>query len=156
MTDFVIKALPSELFHRLFSKSNLELRELGVRVNIVDAKPGYPCRVTLEDAELGEEILLLNFEHMDLPTPYRACGPIFVRRNAQTRALSVNDVPESLRTRLLSVRGFDQSGMMIDAEVTDGTELEAANHHLFREPTVEFIQVHYAKRGCYACRVDRA
>ncbi len=67
-----------------------------------DSKPGYPCRITLEDAEPGESLLLLRWTHLDMQTPYRASGPIFVRELARETGLYRNSIPEQQRIRLLS------------------------------------------------------
>lgn len=33
---------------------------------IVDKKPGFPCRVSLTDADLGETVLLVPFHHHEV------------------------------------------------------------------------------------------
>lgn len=122
---------------------------------IVDASPGFPCRVSLEDAQVGEEVLLLNYEHLSAASPYRASGPIFVRPNALRRVCAPGEVPEALRRRLLSVRGYDARAMMIASDVVDGRELASRLELVFADAQIDFIHVHHAKPGCFACRVDR-
>ena len=68
----------------LFRLSDEELHERSAQWLVADAKPGYPCRVTLEDAEIGERVLAVPFIHHDVQSPYRASGPVFVRESAQT------------------------------------------------------------------------
>jgi len=155
-TTFQITALPIEKFSSLLEQSDAELRALGARRMIADKKPGFPCRVSLVDAEPGEEVLLLPFTHHDVSNPYRADGPIFVRVKAQTGRLAVNEVPAMIRTRLLSLRGYDAAGMMLISEVLDGSELEEHLSRFFADPGVEYIHIHNARPGCYNCRVDRA
>nr|WP_243846873.1 DUF1203 domain-containing protein [Sphingomonas japonica] len=120
-----------------------------------DAKPGFPCRVTLEDAEPGEAVLLLNHEHLAVANPYRSRHAIFVREGAQRAATFTDTVPEQLAIRLLSVRAFGRSDMMIDAEVLEGSGLQDEIARLFNAPEVAYIHVHNARRGCFAARVDR-
>ena len=48
--SFVISGLPVDEFKPLFGLSDVALAERGVVRVRVDAKPGFPCRVTLEDA----------------------------------------------------------------------------------------------------------
>ena len=116
-----------------------------------------PCRVSLRDAVPGEVSILLHWEHHAAPaSPYRASGPIFVRQGASETASFVNHVPEQQRIRLPSVRAYDADGMMVDAEVTPGAELEALIGRCFRRPEVAYLHAHNARRGCYSCRVDRA
>ena len=155
-TPFQITALPIEKFSSLLEQSDAELRALGARRMIADKTPGFPCRVSLVDAEPGEEVLLLPFTHHDVSNPYRADGPIFVRVKAQTGRLAVNEVPAMIRTRLLSLRGYDAAGMMLISEVLDGSELEEHLSRFFADPGVEYIHIHNARPGCYNCRVDRA
>ena len=61
-----------------------------------------------------------------------------------------------LRRRLLSVRAFDDAGMMLDADITEGTELEALIERLLANDAAAYLHVHFAKRGCYAARIERA
>ena len=147
--------LAPESFAPLLALSDEELRTRGMRRMIADAKPGFPCRVTLDDAELGERVLLVPFEHQPAHSPYRSSGPIFVRENAHESYDHVGDVPPALRARLLSVRVYAEDGMMVDAEVTEGQELEPLLERLFANPNVAYAHVHNARRGCYAARVER-
>ncbi len=143
-----------DLFRPLFGLDDLSLRLLGIERRIADTKPGYPCRVSLQDAEPGET-LLLSFEHHAVDGPYRSSGPIFVREAAQSTCVLRNDIPEQQRSRLLSVRAYDSHGAMHLAEVVEGTSLEALIARLFGDSRVACLHVHNARRGCYACRVER-
>jgi hypothetical protein len=64
-------------------------------------------------------------------------------------------VPEVLRLRLLSVRAFDEMGMMLDADVVHGRDLEPVLVRMLGRSEVAYIHLHNAKPGCYAARVDR-
>ena len=155
-TPFRLVALPSERFDELRALSDAKLRERGARRVRVDEKPGFPCRVSLVDAEPGEEVLLFPFVHHDVDTPYRASGPIYVRMNATTAHLEVNEVPAMIRSRLLSIRGYDASGMLITAEVADGCDVEAYLERVFADAHVAYLHLHNARPGCFNCRVERA
>lgn len=152
---FQIKALDASHFEPLFGLSKDELAEKNVMVYAVDAKPGFPCRVGLEDAAIGEEVLLLNYEHLSAETPFQSKGPIFVKRHARTADQDPNQIPQVLKGRPLSVRGYDRAGMMIDADVAQDESLEPMIQRIFGQDEIEFIQIHFARRGCYACRVER-
>ena len=154
--SFRLVALPYEKFAPLFERSDEELRGLGVRRMVVDDKPGFPCRVSLADGEVGETVVLLSFFHHDVDTPYRGSGPIFIRRNVQTASPAVGEIPLMFRHRLLSVRAYDAEGMLVTAEVVKGTELEHAIERPFANQTVRYLHLHNAQPGCYNCRVDRA
>jgi hypothetical protein len=146
--------LPAETFAHLFSLSDAELAARGAVRRIADGE-GYPCRISLTDAEPGQELILTNFEHQPANSPYRASHAIYVRAGEQTYD-AVEQVPEQLRRRLLSVRAFDGKGMMVGADVVDGRELEGVIDRLFADQRADYLHVHYAKPGCYAARVDRA
>jgi hypothetical protein len=112
--------------------------------------------VTLTDAEPGETVLLLNWEHQPAPTPFRASHAIFVREGGGRQFDETDVIPDALRRRILSVRAFDSGDMMIDADLVDGNELESLLDPYLARPDTAYVQIHYAKRGCYAARAERA
>lgn len=122
----------------------------------VDSQPGYPCRVSLKDVEVGETVLFMNYEHLSVSSPYRSSHAIFVQEGAQRAKTERNQVPEMLLTRLLSVRAFDATGMMVDANVVEGHDLEPLIERLLSAESVDYLHLHNARRGCYLARVDRA
>lgn len=154
--SYVIQGLDPAPFRHLYGLTDSDLVAQGVMRMIADVKPGYPCRVTLEDAEPGDAVLLVNHEHLPVDTPYRSRHAIFVADGAEQAARYEGAIPEQLRIRLLSVRAFDADGMMIDAEVLEGSGLEAEIERLFADPRAAYLHVHNARRGCFAARVDRA
>ena len=156
MSGYRIRGLSPEPFRALFGLSDADLAARGVIRVTVDAMPGFPCRVTLADAEPGETVLLLNHEHQPADTPYRSRHAIFVREGADAAASFVDEVPPVLATRLLSVRAFDAAGMMTDADVVDGQALDPLIRRMFADPAVDCLHVHNARRGCFAARVERA
>jgi hypothetical protein len=155
-TTFQFVALPLEPFAPYFDMDDAGLHAVGARKLVVEEKPGTPCRVSLEDAEIGETVLLVPYTHHDVPSPYRSSGPIFVRRGARRATPGPGQVPFLFRHRLLSLRGYDRAGMMVAAEVVPGAELEPVLHRMLSQETVDYLHVHHAKPGCFACRVQRA
>lgn len=153
---FRISGLPAAPFESLYGLSDAQLAARGARRYTADAKPGYPDRIEMRDAEPGETLLLVNYTHQPADTPYRASHAIFVREGARRTYQAVGEVPEVLRIRLLSLRAFDAVGMLIEAYVVDGRDIEPVIARFFANPAVAYIHVHYAKQGCYAGRVDRA
>lgn len=143
-------------FEALFALDDAELARRFMRRVVADTKPGYPCRVSLEDAEPGERLILLPFEHQDADSPYRSSGPIFVRERAGEAFDRVDVVPPVLHGRLLSLRAYDEAGLMVDADIVEGSDVEAAIERFFARDDVSYLHVHNARRGCYACRIDRA
>jgi hypothetical protein len=153
---FQIHALPADTFVPLFALSDDALRDRDIRSVVADGRPVYPCRVSLQDAVEGERLLLLPYDHHRVDTPYRASGPVYVREAATQAFPAIDDVPALLRSRLLSLRAYDARGMMVWADVVQGTEVEAAIATLFAIKRTAYLHIHYAKPGCYACRVERA
>lgn len=154
--NFQLIALPAEDFQHLAACSEEELERLQVRRVTAAEKPGYPCRVSLADAEVGETVYLLTYTHHDVMSPYRSAGPIFVRAEAETAAPTVNEIPHMFRHRLLSIRGYDEQAMLVEADVVSGELLEEAINRLFHDPKVSYLHIHNAKPGCFNCRVVRA
>jgi hypothetical protein len=154
--SFQINALDAETFAPLFEMTDEELAgRLAVRV-VADSHPGFPCRVSLVDAEVGEEVILVNFDHQPVASPYRAAHAVFVRKGARQARLSNGEVPEQLRSRALSLRAFDADGMIVTADLVDGQALAPALERMFADQAAAYVHIHFAKYGCYAARADRA
>ena len=154
--SYRITGLDPAPFRDLYGLPETELTRRGARRMIANTKPGFPDRIELRDAEPGESVLLVNFTHLAVDTPYRSSHAIFVREGAEHGVVSINEIPDSIRTRLISLRAFDASGMMTDADVVDGTALEPLIEKLLADQAVSFLHAHYARRGCYAARIERA
>ncbi|HEY5337688.1 MAG TPA: DUF1203 domain-containing protein [Rhizomicrobium sp.] len=152
--SFRFKGLHSEHFSQFAALSDAELETRGFRRMIANEKPGFPCRVSLQDAQPGERVLLVNYEHQPAHSPYRAKGPIFVRESAGA-AFDGSAVPECLRGRLLSLRAYDRDGMIVEADVIEGVAVETLLTRLFARADTAYVHIHYAKRGCYAALVER-
>lgn len=153
--DFQIYGLDVDQFSHLFGLDNESLTKSGVERMTVDSKPGYPCRVSLQDADIGESVLLMNYEHQPARSPYRSSHAIFVRESAAQANPCRNEIPEVLRCRMMSVRAFDSSGMMVDADLVDGRQLETMIARMLAIESVSYLHLHNANRGCYAARVER-
>jgi hypothetical protein len=153
---FRIRGLPAEQFAPLFSLPDKELAANGAVRRIADARdPGYPCRVSLTDSNPGDELILVNYEHHPVDSPYRMRFAIYVRSGDKTFD-AVDIVPDQLRTRTLAIRAFDADAMMIGHALVDGKELEGAIAQLFADARAAYLHIHFASPGCYAARVDRA
>ena len=154
--NFQITGLPASRFAPLHALTSEELATRGVIRMAADKQPGFPCRVSLRDAEPGETVLLLNYEHLSVASPYRSSHAIFVRQGARDARLQVNEIPQLLQIRLLSLRAYDRSGMMLEADVVPGQELAPAIVRMLDRSASAYLHVHNAKAGCFAARVDRA
>jgi hypothetical protein len=154
--SFRLVALTYQQFEPLFTLSDDSLFAKDARRVRVMESPGTPCRVSLADAEVGEEVLLVPFVHHDVASPYRASGPIFIRHRAVTAEPGRGEIPTMLHHRLLSIRAYDANAMMVGAEVLAGVQLGPAILRAFADPTILYLHVHNAKPGCFNCRVERA
>lgn len=151
-----IEPLPLSHFLPLFDMDDDALKAVGARRMIADAPNSAPCRVSLTDAEPGEALILVNHDHLTDPSsPYRAGGPVFVRETAVQAAPAIGAVPDMVSRRLLSVRIYDASAMMLDADVVEGADLDARLRDWFVDPVVDQVQIHTARRGCYMARAVR-
>ena len=152
---FKINALDHQEFESHFTKSDSELEKLGIQRMIVDVKPGYPCRVSLQDAEIGEEVILLPYEYHKTSNPYQAKGPIFIRKGSKTRVFEKNVIPVMLNHRLLSFRAYDENGNMVDAKTEQGINTKKVIERFFGDSDIQYIHIHNSSPGCYNCEVRR-
>lgn len=153
---YSIEGLDPAPFAALFGMSDELLQQRGMMRMTADSQPGFPCRVTLEDVPQGASVLLLNHESRGGDTPYRARHAIFVSEGATDVARFVGEVPPVMRDRRLSLRGFDASGMMVDALLSEPGEADAGLRKLFADPRIVEVDAHNAVRGCFAARARRA
>jgi len=152
---FRIRGLPAEEFAPLFDLTDRQLAGRDIIRRVADGRqPGYPCRVSLTDAREGDELLLVNYEHHPVASPYRMRFAIYVRRGERT-CDAVDWVPEQLRLRTLAVRAFDADAMMVAWQLIEGSAVEGAIERLFADPRAAYLHVHFAAAGCYAARLDR-
>ncbi|HUI12401.1 MAG TPA: DUF1203 domain-containing protein [Xanthobacteraceae bacterium] len=153
MQHFRIKGLPAERFAHLFALSDKALKGHRAVRRIADGP--RPCRISLTDAKPGDELILVNYEHHAVASPYRMRFAVYVREGEKTFD-AVDQVPDQLRSRTLAVRGFDDGGMMTGWELAEGVTLEAAIERQFADPRAAYLHVHFAAPGCYAARIERA
>jgi hypothetical protein len=152
--NFTVSGLSPEPFRSLYGLSDAELAARRARRVVVDGA-GLPERIEMRDAEPGETLLLVNFEHQPADSPYRSSHAVYVREGA-TETWSGDTLPAVMRKRLLSLRAFSADGSMVDADVVEGGEADPVIERLLGDPSVAYIHAHYAKPGCYAARIDRA
>ncbi len=155
-TKFQIHALPYDRFQHFFTMTPDELQQHRAIRQTVLKSPGYPCRVSLQDGAVGEQVILLHYTHQPAESPFHASHGLFVRENAVEAKPAAGEIPVFLNHRLLSLRAFDEHGMMLNAEVAPGNELPTKIPAMLQEPQVAYLHLHNAREGCYLARVDRA
>jgi len=154
--SFQIRGLEAEPFAPLFQLNDAALGAIGAKRVHADEADAFPCRVSLTRVAIGEELLLLNHAHQTNPaSPYRAAGPIFVSWSAST-GIYRDELAPMLRDRLLSLRAYDGNAFIVDAEVAEGGEVLRVIERFLADPKVAHIDAHFARRGCFGARIERA
>jgi hypothetical protein len=151
-----VRGLPPDSFRELFDLSDEQLRARHVKRLIADEPDSFPCRVSLEDAAVGEEVLLLPYQHHAGSSPYRSSGPIYVRPNARAAYDAIDRIPTMQLRRLTSLRAYDAAGFLVVSDVVPGVELDALVKRFLEMPETAWLHAHNARPGCFAFRVERA
>ena len=150
-----IRGLDPTPYRHLVGLSEAELASNGATRMTADSSPGYPCRVTLDDVDPGATVLLINHVSHD-GGPYHASHAIFVSEDAPMAADYADAIPPALDRRILSLRAFDEGGLMVDARLAQPGEADTAIRAMLGNESVDHIDAHNAVRGCFAARIDRA
>lgn len=153
--NYRIRGLEPAQFQPLFQLTDTELAQRGMTRQVATSKPGFPCRVTLEDAEPGERLILLNHESHSVDTPYRSAYAIYVRETAKNAALYENAIPPVFCNRPIAFRLFDEDGMLRGADLVLDGQIEAAISRAFESQDIAYIDAHHAAHGCFAARIER-
>jgi Protein of unknown function (DUF1203) len=154
--SFRITGLSPEPFRHLYGLTDDELTRLGVKRYVADKSPGFPDRIAMRDVEIGERVLLLNHVSQPAETPYRATHAIFVHEGAEETYDRVGEVPAVMMIRPMSLRAYDATNMMVDADLAECEAVEPLIERLLANPKVAYIHAHNAKRGCYSGKIERA
>lgn len=148
-----IRGLDPTPYQPLFGLPDDELAARGI-VRMAVTGPGFPCRISLTDRVAGETVLLLN--HVSHSGgPYQASHAIFVTEGAAEAADYIDEAPPVFAMRILSLRGFDADGMMVEAQLTQPGEADAAIRAMLADFTIGHIDAHNAVRGCFSARIER-
>jgi hypothetical protein len=154
--DFRITGLPAQQFAHFAAMTDEQLHAHGARRYKVDAPDMFPDRIALRHGRIGESVLLVNYMHQSANSPYRASHAVYVLEGERDTFDAVNTVPEVIRPRLISLRAFDANAMMVDADVAEGACIEPVIQRLLGRESVSYLHAHFAKRGCFAARIERA
>ena len=150
-----VEAIPSHVAKRIRTNRADEHGNAHLQPIPVDEQPGYICRHCLEDPAVGESVYLFSYSPFDRPAPYRSVGPIFVHTTECRRYGRPDQVPTSLRHRLLSFRAYRSDDRLVTADVAQGAEADLVLDRLFQDAEVAYVDIHNARPGCFNCRVHR-
>jgi Protein of unknown function (DUF1203) len=153
--SFIIQGLDPALFGSVSHQMQATFNGVPVERYDVTQSPGFPCRITLDDAKVGETVLLLSYDHHKAVSPYAQAGPIFVTQGVVDPAAYIDEIPPALARRTLSLRAYDSLGSMLDAVIIEGTLAKAQIERMFSDAKIVRIDAHNATRGCFAAHVFR-
>ena len=114
-----------------------------------------PCRISLTDATPGDEVILANYEHHEVDSPYRMRFAIYVRKGEKTYD-KVDEIPEQLRKRSLAARAFDEDGMMVGWELVEGEKLEERDRAAARRAARRLPARPFRRARLLCGKVERA
>lgn len=150
-----IRGIDPAPYQKLFGMSEPDLAEAGAVRVVARCKPGFPCRVSLTDAEIGEEMILLNHVSHDVETPYRSSYAIYVREQAGEAAEYIDELPPVFANRPLGLRAFNSAGMLANAALAMPGNAEVSIAALLADDEIAYIDAHNAAQGCFAARIER-
>ncbi|HKX88020.1 MAG TPA: DUF1203 domain-containing protein [Sphingopyxis sp.] len=151
---YSIRGLSPESFVPLFALDDAGLAAINARRVTATADRGFPCRVSLEDAKAGEELILLHYTSHDVETPYRSAYAIYVRPGVEATRWR-DEVPPVFEGRSLALRAFDADGMLRTARLAGPGEADGAIRDLFADASISYIDAHNAAHGCFSARIER-
>jgi hypothetical protein len=153
---YIISGLDGNVFAHLFGKDEHYLAaHRAVRVRAETASR-YPDRIALRDVPEGENAILINHVYQSAESPYFGTHAIYIHEGAITPGLYVDQIPDYLATRLLSLRAFNDQHRIMTADVTPGHEAERLILQLLDRPDTRYIHAHSARFGCYLCLIERS
>ena len=154
MTYRILGLEPGQ-FTDYFAMDDGELAQSLARKVVAGSDGRYPCRVSLCDAEPGEELVLANYTNHAVATPYRNTFAIYVRKDARTAADFVDTLPPVLRNRPISLRCYTVEGSLHRAAIALQDDVDPIVRDLLRDEAVAYIDAHNAMHGCFAARIER-
>jgi hypothetical protein len=155
MASFLLSGIDPRPLRPLFDLDDAALAAHGAVRCVASSDHGFPCRISLRDAAVGDELLLLPYWHQPADSPYRASGPVFVRREAVPARLGGDEVPPYVSRRLISLRAYNHGDRIAAAEVLEGHDVAPWLRERLADRHIAYVHLHNARYGCYSCRADR-
>ncbi|WP_285713048.1 DUF1203 domain-containing protein [Erythrobacter oryzae] len=149
-----IRGLDPALFAEHFALDDASLARRRARREVA-GEGRFPCRVSLEDAQPGEALLLTHYANHAVESPYRNAFAIYVRAAAREAADYLDSLPPVLRGRPIALRGYTGEGDLHSAALALADDVDAQLRALLDDPAVAYIDAHNAMHGCFAARIER-
>ncbi len=151
---YKIEGLAPDRFAPLFAMDDAGLAAVNARRVTATADTGFPCRISLQDARVGEELILLHHVSHEVETPYRSAYAIYVRPGV-TATTWRDELPPVFEGRPIALRAFGADGMLKTAALAPPGEADRAIRNLFADDAIAYIDAHNAAHGCFAARIER-
>jgi Protein of unknown function (DUF1203) len=139
----------------LFTMSDVELAAINAKRVIATSNPGFPCRVSLKDAEEGDTLILFHHVSHDVVTPHRSAYAIYVNEASKLAATYVDETPPVFEKRDIALRGFDSEGNLCDALLAGPGQADVQIRALFENADIAYIHAHNAAYGCFSAAIVR-
>lgn len=152
---YAIAGLPAQQFARYFAMDDAELAAHRARRVTATSAFGFPCRVSLRDAGIGDELLLIHHVNHTVENPYRNAFAIYVRRAASEAARFVDETPPVFAGRPMALRGYTADGELHGARLAIPGEADNTLRAMLDGPQIAYIDAHNAAHGCFAARAVR-
>jgi len=127
---------------------------LATRVT-ASSDTGFPCRVSLQDANIGDDLIFTHHVSNDVAGPFRMAHAIYVRRGAEQAEPIHDRFPDMLDRRTIGLRAFDRDGMLIAARLALPSEGDREVRALLDDEQVAYIHAHNAAYGCFLAAIER-
>ena len=152
---YSIKGLNPQDFTPFFALSDAALRGHRARRVTATANRGFPCRVSLRDANEGDSLLLIHHVNHDVDTPFRNAYAIYIRADAHEPGYFVDEVPPVMESRTMALRGYSSTGLLEEADIAIPGQADETIRHMLENTQIAYIDAHNAAPGCFAARVTR-
>lgn len=139
----------------LFAMTDAELSAINARRVTANSNHGFPCRISLRDADEGDALILFHHVSHEVATPYRSAYAIYVRETADTAAVYVDETPPVFEGRPIALRGFDADGNLLGAALALPGQADARIRELFENRDIAYIHAHNAAHGCFSAAIER-
>lgn len=150
------RAISTEVLSRVRGGGLDDAGRLPTRLISDDNPLHWPLRCCLRDADPGTEILLLSYAPEGTGGPYRELGPVFVHAAACAGPQNLQEYPTDWKALAQMLRGYDERGWMIRAEMHAGRTPEQAIQRMLDDPEVVEVHSRNPLQGCYMFAAQRA
>lgn len=149
-----VRALPTDVAEQIRATM---VDDFGNRLTVVESpEGGAPCRHCLRVSTDGERLILFAHRPFDGDGPYAEVGPVFIHADACARYAATTIFPPAFAERTLTLRAYDDRGLIASAEVAPPGARDDVLARMFENERVRFVHVRNPAWGCYDFAVERS